>query len=375
MGTFRTPIRLSSRLTARIIPGGHTEKYTAFAALAVVALLVLAACGNDPTTTSTGGQPTRPPTTSTPSSPGTLVVYSGRSETLVDPIIKQFADATGIDVKANYAGTAALAITLLEEGHNSPADVFFAQDPGGLGAVEEMLAPLPQAILDRVPSWARSADGRWVGISGRARTIVYNTEVLTEADLPDSLEGLTDPKWKGRIGWAPTNGSFQTMVSGMRVLWGVAKARQWLEGIQANDPTRYTNNTSQVAAAAAGEIEIGLVNHYYLHRFLAEEGDDFPARNYHPSGGGPGTLVMVAGAGMLSTADNRSNAERFIEFLLSSDAQQYFANETFEYPLVENITVHHLLKPLSEINASIVSMKDLADLEGTQALLQEIGVQ
>ncbi|PZC48045.1 MAG: iron(III) transport system substrate-binding protein [Chloroflexi bacterium] len=335
-----------------------------------MALLVLAACGSDPTATSAA-----PAATSTPSSPGTLIVYSGRSETLVDPIIKQFAQATGIDVKANYAGTAALAITLLEEGNNSPADVFFAQDPGGLGAVEEMLAPLPQAILDRVPSWARSADGNWVGISGRARTIVYNTETLTEADLPDSLAGLTDPKWKGRIGWAPTNGSFQTMVIGMRVLWGEEKTQHWIEGIQANNPTRYTNNTSLVAAAAAGEIDIGLVNHYYLHRFLAEEGDDFPARNYHPSGGGPGALVMVAGAGMLSTADNPSNAERFIEFLLSSEAQQYFANETFEYPLVENITVHHLLKPLSEINAPTVSMKDLADLEGTQALLQEIGVQ
>lgn len=371
MGTFQAPIRLFSWLTANNLLHRRTDRYLAVTALAAVALLVLAACGSDPTATSPADQPT----TSTPSSPGTLVVYSGRSETLVDPIIKQFADATGIDVRANYAGTAALAITLLEEGSNSPADVFFAQDPGGLGAVEEMLAPLPQTVIGRVPSWARSANGSWVGISGRARTIVYNNEALTEADLPGSLEGLTDPKWKGRIGWAPTNGSFQTMMTGMRVLWGEEKTQQWLEGIQGNNPTRYSNNTSQVAAAAAGEIDIGLVNHYYLHRFLAEEGDDFPARNYHPTSGGPGSLIMVAGAGVLSTAENKSNAERFIEFLLSSQAQQYFANETFEYPLVEGITVHHLLKPLSEINAPTVSMKDLADLEGTQALLQEIGVQ
>ena len=118
------------------------------------------------------------------SGPGSLIVYSGRSESLVDPIIKQFADATGIDVQVKYAGTAALAATLREEGDNTPADVFFAQDPGGLGAVEDLLAPLPQAVLDLAPDWARSPDGRWVGTSGRARTIVYNTETLTEADLP-----------------------------------------------------------------------------------------------------------------------------------------------------------------------------------------------
>ena len=341
----------------------------ALAAAALPVLLLAAACGGDPTATTPAVQPT-----ATPASPGSLVVYSGRSETLVDPIIQQFAAATGIDVKVNYAGTSALAITLLEEGRNSPADVFFAQDPGGLGAVEDLLAPLPQTILDQVPSWARSSDGSWVGLSGRARTLVYSTETLTEDDLPDSLEGLTDPEWRGRLGWAPTNGSFQTMVTGMRVLWGEEKTRQWLEGMQANNPLVYPKNTPQVAAAAAGEIEVGLVNHYYLHRFLAEEGDNFPARNYHPRGGGPGALVMVAGAGTLSTADNKDNAERFIQFMLSPVAQQYFASQTFEYPLIEGVNVHHLLKPLEDIAAPAVSMRDLADLDGTQDLLRDTGV-
>ena len=205
-----------------------------------------------------------------PSSP--IVIYSGRSESLVDPIIRQFGEATGIEVEVKYAGTSQLAATLLEEGANSPADVFFAQDPGGLGAVQHLLSPLPDGVLGRVPEWARSPDGAWVGLSGRARTVVYNPERVSEDELPDDVWGFVEPEWKDRIGWAPTNASFQTMVTAMRALWGEEKTQQWLEGVQANNPTIYPKNTPQVAAVAAGEIDVGLVNHYYLFRFLAEEG-------------------------------------------------------------------------------------------------------
>ena len=306
--------------------------------------------------------------------PGELVVYSGRSTSLVDPIIQQFAEVTGIDVKVKYGTTSQLAATLLEEGGNSPADVFFAQDPGGLGAVEEMLAVLPDSILDQVPDWAHSPQGRWVGISGRARTVVYNTDRLTEADLPDDMLGFTDPKWKGRIGWAPTNASFQTMVTAMRAVWGENKTRMWLQGIQANEPAIYPKNTPQVAAAAAGEIDVGFVNHYYLFRFLAEEGEDFAARNYHPKAGGPGSIIMVAGAGILTTAENRTNAERFLNFMLSTLGQQYFASQTFEYPLVDDVKTQRVLVAISEINAPQIPLSGLADLAGTQNLLRETGV-
>ena len=306
--------------------------------------------------------------------PGELVVYSGRSTSLVDPIIQQFAEVTGIDVKVKYATTSQLAATLLEEGRNSPADVFFAQDPGGLGAVEEMLAVLPDSILDQVPDWAHSPQGRWVGISGRARTVVYNTDRLTESDLPDDMLGFTDPKWKGRIGWAPTNASFQTMVTAMRAVWGENKTRMWLQGIQANEPAIYPKNTPQVAAAAAGEIDVGFVNHYYLFRFLAEEGEDFAARNYHPRAGGPGSIIMVAGAGILTTAENRTNAERFLNFMLSTLGQQYFASQTFEYPLVDDVKTQRVLVAISEINALQIPLSGLADLAGTQNLLRETGV-
>lgn len=305
---------------------------------------------------------------------GDLTIYSGRSKTLVDPIIRQFADATGVDVKVKYASTSQLAATLLEEGDNTPADLFFAQDPAGLEAVREMLEPLPADILEQVLEWARSPQGKWVGTSGRARTVVYNSELLKEEDLPDDLFGFTDPKWKGRIGWAPSNASFQAMVTAMRAVWGEDRARRWLEGIQANDPKVYPKNTPQVAAVAAGEIDVGLVNHYYLFRFLEEQGEGFPARNYHPRSGGPGATVMVAGAGILSSADDPETAEKFLNFLLSQVGQLYFTNQTFEYPLVEGVKPHSFLLPLDQLNNPKIPMRDLADLEGTQRLLRETDI-
>lgn len=305
---------------------------------------------------------------------GSLTVYSGRSETLVGPLIDRFKEDTGIDVSVKYAGTPQLAATLLEEGDNTSADVFFAQDPGGLGAVAGMLSPLEEDVLAQVPQWAVSSDGVWVGVSGRARTVVYNTDTLAPDDLPDNLEGFTDPKWKGRLGWAPTNASFQTMVTAMRSIWGDQRTVQWLENIQANDPKVYPKNTPIVSAAASGEIDVGLVNHYYLHRFLAEQGDSFSARNYHPPAGGPGAIVMVSGVGILEESNNKDNAQQFIDYLLSDISQKYFVEETYEYPLASGIPVAEGVSPLSEINNPDLSSSALSDLEGTQALLREAGI-
>ena len=305
--------------------------------------------------------------------PGKLVIYSGRSESLVDPIIQQFKGATGIDVQVKYAGTSALAATLLEEGGNSPADVFYAQDPGGLAAVSEMMVALPEDVIAMTPDWARSDDGTWVGITGRARVVVYGTEALTEADLPDDLWGFTEPRWKGRIGWAPTNGSFQAMVTALRAGWGEERTEQWLRAMLDNDVQVYPKNTPQVAAAAAGEIDVGLVNHYYLYRFIAEEGEDFPARNAHLRAAGPGAIVLVSGVSILETADNPENAEAFVRFLLSKVAQQYFAGSTFEYPMVAEVRPSVLLTPLAEIGQPDITLADLSDLAGTQALLQKVG--
>ena len=303
-----------------------------------------------------------------------LTIYSGRSETLVGPLIQQFQEDTGVDVSVKYAGTPQLAATLLEEGTNTPADLFFAQDPGGLSAVEGMLRALPPSTLSLVPEWASSPSGRWIGLSGRARTVVYNTERLAPEDLPDDLTGFADPKWKGRIGWALTNASFQTMVTAMRAVWGEEQTLQWLRDVQVNEPKVYPANTPIVAATAAGEIDVGFVNHYYLHRFLVEEGESFKARNYHPRAGGPDAIIMVAGAGILSESANPGNAQKFIDYLLSDSAQQYFAAETYEYPLTGRIPASGGVIPLSEINNPDLSSQDLSDLAGSQKLIRQAGL-
>jgi len=303
-------------------------------------------------------------------------VYSGRNEELVGPIIERFEEESGVEVEVRYGDTAELAATILEEGENSPADVYFAQDPGALGAVADRgrFAELPQEVLDLVPEEFRSPNGEWVGISGRARVVAYNTEALSEEDLPSSILDFTDPQWQGRIGWAPTNGSFQAFVTALRAIEGEETARQWLEGIQANDPLVYENNTAIVQGVAAGEVDVGFVNHYYVARAMEERGEDFGARNYYLEGGDPGSLVIVAGAGILNTADNPEAAESFIEYMLSEEAQQYFTDETKEYPLVEGVQPPEGLVPLSEIETPEIDLGDLDDLEGTLDLLRETGV-
>ena len=307
-----------------------------------------------------------------------MVIYSGRSESLVQPIIDQFKAESGIDVEVRYGSTAELAATLLEEGANSPADVFYAQDPGGLGALESagMLAELPDELTSRLPDRFSSENGEWLGISGRARVVVYNTDRVEAEELPADLWGFADPEWKGRVGWAPTNGSFQAMVTAMRALWGEGRTRQWLELIKANEAVAYESNTPLVAAVGAGEVDVGFVNHYYLYRFTEETDDTFPAKNYFLPGGGPGSLLMVSGAGVLTTAENQENALRFIEFMISEEAQRYFAQETREYPVLEEIAIPDSLPPFAELDAQAadISLSELADLEGTVELLSDLGI-
>lgn len=366
-------------------------------ALAVLALVVLIStgCGQPPqggegggngggSGETTGSETTGSETTGSETTAqealkpgeGSLVVYSGRSEELVGPIFEQFEERSGIDVQVRYGDTAELAATILEEGENSPADLFFAQDPGALGALDDegRLTKLPDDILNRVASRFRADDGDWVGTSGRARVVAYNTEELAEGDLPDSIFDFTDPKWEGKIGWAPTNGSFQAFVTALRVLEGEDRAREWLEGIQANDPFVYPDNLSAVEGVASGEVQVAFVNHYYLFQVRDQRGGDLPAANYYLEGGDPGALVLAAGAGVLDTAENPGAGREFLEFALSDEAQQYFADETYEYPLVDGVEINAELPPLSEVQGPEVDLSNLDDLGGTLELLQETGV-
>jgi iron(III) transport system substrate-binding protein len=315
------------------------------AAAITVLLLVTSACGSDGATT--------------------LTVYSGRTQELVAPLFDQFTASTGIELQVRYAGSTDLAATLREEGANSPADVFFAQDPASLGAVAEagLFAPLSQDILGLVPSIYSDAEGRWVGTSGRARVVVFDGSRLEPSDLPADVGGFTDPVWRGRLGIAPGNGSFLAFVATMIILQGEEATQEWLDGIAANEPQKYEKNSAIVAAVEAGDIEVGLVNHYYLLRLQAEQGTGV-ARNHFLADAGPGSLVMPAGAGVIATSDSVPAAERFIEFLLSDEAQQFFATETFEYPLVAGIPPSDGLPPIETLNAPAFDLSTLADALG-----------
>jgi iron(III) transport system substrate-binding protein len=352
--------------------------------LVLLVALTLSACASNPGAITDPASSITPDPQPDPESDGervspvgagdaSLVIYSGRSESLVGPLIDRFTEATGIEVSVRWGKTAELAATLLEEGDNSRADLFYAQDPGGLSVVDPLFDLLPEDILNQVDARFRDPESRWIGVSGRARVVVYNTQTLPEAELPEDIWDFTDPKWDGRLGWAPTNTSFQTMVTGMRATWGEGKTRQWLSGILQNNPVVYDNNTSIVAGVGAGEVEVGFVNHYYLFRFLEEEGEDFPARNHFLPGDGPGSIVMVSGAGVLQTSANKESAHRFLRFLLSPEAQRYFASETYEYPLVPGIPPRGDLPPLTEISSPEIDLTNLSDLQGTVALLRETG--
>lgn len=351
-------------------------KKSSLLAIVLAAAFVAASCGQQ---TEEGGSDGGAEGTQAGGGSGggeALVIYSGREQELIDPIIERFSEESGVETDVRYGDTAELAATILEEGENSPADVFYAQDPGALGALAEAGAfePLPDELLNRVDERFRGPEGEWVGISGRSRVVAYNTDALSEEELPESILDFTDPEWEGRIGWAPTNGSFQAFVTALRAIEGEDVAREWLEGIQANDPLVYQDNTTTLEGAARGEVDVGFVNHYYLFQALDEQGEGFGARNYYLEGGDPGALVLVSGAGMLGTAENTEGAEKFLDFMLSEEAQQYLADETFEYPMIEGVETSDELVPLEDIQTPEVDFSDLDDLDGTLELMRETGV-
>ena len=308
---------------------------------------------------------------------GKLTIYSGREQELVEPLFDRFEEETGIDVEVRYGDSAELAATIAEEGDNTPAEVFFAQDPGSLGAVEGagLLATLPDSILDRVDSRFRDPDGHWVGTSGRVRVVAYNTDELSPDELPDSILDYTDPKWKGKIGFPPTNASFQAFVSAMILERGEESTREWLQAIKANDPKLYERNSQVVEAVAAGEVLAGFVNHYYLY-LVKEEQPDAPVANDFLPGEDPGALVSVAGAGVIDGADDEDEARRFVEFLLSDDAQRFYVDEAeeAEYPLVDGIEPKSGLPPLADLQGPQIELDELGpQLERTLELLNEVG--
>ena len=330
-------------------------------AAATLALPLLAACG--------GG--------SSDSADGPLTVYSGRSEELIGPLFAQFTEQTGIAVEARYGDTAELAAQILEEGDASPAQVYFAQDAGALGAVDAagLFAPLPDAAATAVPEAYRAPNGNWTGVSGRARVIAYDSEQVPAAEVPQSIFDLTDPKWKGQVAIAPTNASFQAFVTAMRVTQGEEVTKQWLEGLVANDVQSYEKNGLILEAVDSGQVQLGLINHYYWNQKAAEVGADaMRAQIAFTKPEDPGSLVNVAGVGILAGAADNPNAAKFVEWLLTPETQEWFVQNTFEYPLLPSVAASEGLPSLESLRGPDVPLAELADLPGTLVLLEEVGL-
>lgn len=352
-------------------PAISPRRRAALSALSAATLaLTLAACG------STGTSPT-PSGDQGSGEAQKVVLYSGRSEELVGALVADFTKATGIPVEVRYAGTAELAAQLLEEGDRSPADVFFSQDAGALGALEQagLLSPLPAETLAKVPTEYAGEAGTWVGTSARARVVFYNSDLVPVADLPTSVFDLTDPAWKGKVGIAPSNASFQSFVTAMRVSAGEEATAAWLEGMVANDVEIYEGNSAIRDAVDAGQVSLGLSNHYYWFEKAAEVGaDTLKVQNHFLPPGDAGSLVNVAGAAILATGADNPSSEAFVDYLLSAAGQKYFSSTTFEYPLVAGVATTEGLPALDTLRGPDIALGQLADLAGTQAMLEQVGL-
>jgi iron(III) transport system substrate-binding protein len=305
----------------------------------------------------------------------TITVYSGRSESLVAPLFTAFTEATGINVDVRYGDTGELAALLLTEGDKSPADVYFSQDAGALGAVGAagLLTALPSDVTELVDARFRSTSDQWVATSGRARVLVYNTELVPTP--PASLDELLDPQWKGKIGFAPTNASWQSFVTALRVARGEDGARAWLTGFAANEAQPYEKNGAVRDAVNAGEISLGLINHYYLYELITKVGqDNVVAKNHYFRDGDAGSLINIAGAGVLASSTKQEAALAFVRYLLSSAGQAYFTGKTFEYPMISGVIPFFELPSLDELNPPSIDLSDLQSLEATQEMLVQVGL-
>ncbi len=309
-----------------------------------------------------------------------VTVYSGRSENLMMPLFDEFERQSGITVQVRWGSSTDLALLVAEEAEQTQADVFISRSPGPVGFLDAkgLLATMDSSVLDLVAAEHRGANGTWIGFSGRKRVLVHNLDSVPPSELPDSVFELTDPKWRGRVAIPATNGSFVDWFTVFRDQYGNDVATQWLDDMVANDARNYPNNVSIVDAAARGEIDVGLVNHYYNHRMASDAeaaGREHRAANYDLSDEDIGSLLIITAATMTANADDREAAQELIAYLLSPSAQRYFTNSTYEYPLAGGIEPNPALPPLSALSIGSVDFDALGGgFETTEEIIQSSGI-
>ncbi len=318
-------------------------------ALCAVLLTGTAACG---------GEPASEPDDKT------VVLYSGRNEALVKPLFEMFTKKTGIKIEARYGSTAQMAAQLAEEGEKSPAEAFLSQDAGGLGAVNQkrLFATLPAEITGKVPAAYRAKDGNWVGVTARSRVLIFNPSLVKKEELPSSVFDLTDPKWRSKVAIAPTNGSFQAFVTAVRVQHGEDKAKEFFTALKANDVQIRDNNIAIVEDVEAVKVPVGLVNHYYLGEVAKERGstpDKLNAKLHFFAAGDSGSMVNASGIGVLRRAATDPDVRALLDYLISTEAQTWFAETTYEYPLISGVPAPSYVPSLAELKLPYIDINDL----------------
>jgi len=351
----------------------------------LILMLLVSACGA-PTTVS-GGEATEAVATSSGSAEapieamdvsGDLVIYSGRSEPLIQPVIDAFkAQYPSVNILLKAGSNSELANALIEEQANPQADVFITtelftvQSLAGQGIFESYL---PKGA-DQLPAEFLGADNMWTGLTRRARVIMYNKDLVSEDELPTSIFDLTDPKWKGQIAAAgSTNGSMQAQIAAMRQLLGEEETEAWLNGLLANEVTFFSGHTDVRKAVGAGEFKLGLVNHYYFHLQVAE-GSNVGIVYPDQGDGQIGLITNATSAAIVKGAKNLTAAQALLDFLVSADGQKLFAEQNYEYPLLPAVALKDGVQPLDSFRLADVDIVSAAlDFDATFDLIEKVGL-
>lgn len=382
---------LEIHVTQSLLPAtSHRPRGIGAVVGAAVLVLVLAGCGAASSETEEGEAVVEStcqagaveygevdPEVGTPVDEEALVVYSGRNEELVGPLLETYREQSGTELSVRYGSTSAITAQLLAEGDQSPADVVLLQDAGALGALgdADCLADLPGELTSQTLTEYADEDGRWVPLTGRARVVAYNPDLIAAADLPADTADLVDPRFAGKIGIAPGNASFQAFVTVLRVLEGEDAAEQFVQALVDNDVQTFESNGAILDAVDGGQLPMGLINHYYWFEKAAEVGaENVRAQLAYLQDGGAGSLVNVSGSGVVSSTDRPEDATAMVDFMLSEEAQGYFAEQTFEYPMIEAVPAEEQLPALEELQAPEIDLDDMASLSATLDLLNRAGL-
>lgn len=303
-----------------------------------------------------------------------LTIYSGRSEKFISPFFTSFTEQSGIKLNIRYGDSAELAAQILEEGSNSPADLFLAQDAGSLGAVaaQGLFSPIDKDVAKEIPAKFSQADRQWVGVTARVRVFAYDPKKVSV--LPKSISDLAKPIYKNQIAIAPTNSSFQAFLTAVIENKGGEFAKTWLQGLINNGVKIYPKNSAIVEAIDKGEISIGLVNHYYTFEVAEGLGREINAVNGFFQAGDLGNLINVSGIGILNSSEKKKAAADLVDFLTSPASQANFVDQTNEYALIETVAPAKDLPTLSQIGAPSIDLGSLKNIKAAQDLLIEVGL-